>query len=125
MSLHVKLSAIAARIAALEAERAELETRIATGYVDPDQVRVGRRVSFEFGRGADKKRVLEGVVIGRREGAGKAAPQVAVEVGEGFDKEVFKVHPNAVRAFLDLASAADASPTAQEPAQDAIDTRQV
>ena len=72
---------------------------------------------------------MEGVVIGRREGEGKAAPQVAVEVGAGFDKEVFKVHPNAVRAFLDLAeiiqTVPDASPAAQEPAQDAIDTIQV
>ena len=116
MSLTTKLATIAARIAALEAERADLEARLAAGYVDPDQVLVGRRVSFEFGRGADKKRVLEGTVIGRREGEGKAAPQVAVEVGEGFDKEVFKVHPNAVRAFL------DAAPTAQGPAQDAIDS---
>ena len=116
MSLHTKLATIVARIAALEAERTELETRIAAGYVDPDQVLVGRRVSFEFGRGADKKRVLEGTVIGRREGEGKAAPQIAVEVGDGFEKDVVRIHPNAVRAFLDTA------PAAQEPAQDAIDT---
>lgn len=116
MSLTTKLATIVARIAALEAERAEVESRIAAGYVDPAQVLVGRRVSFEFGRGADKKRVLEGTVIGRREGEDKAAPQIAVEVGEGFDKRVVKAHPNAVRAFL------DAAPAAQEPAQDAIDS---
>ena len=44
-----------------------------------------------------------GTVTGRKEAEGKGRPaQVAILVGEGFDQQVIKVHPNAVKEFTDL-----------------------
>lgn len=117
MSLVTKLSAIQTRIAELQKEEQELSARIAAGYVDPDLVQPGRRVRFEHGRPAKE---YVGTVTGRKEAEGKGRPaQVAILVGEGFDQQVIKVHPNAVKEFTDLGAViregSDATP---EPATD-------
>lgn len=100
MSLVTKMAALQARIADLQKEEQELSARIAAGYVDPDLVQPGRHVRFEHGRPAKE---YVGTVTGRKEAEGKGRPaQVAILVGEGFDQQVIKVHPNAVKAFTDL-----------------------
>lgn len=100
MSLVTKLSALQTRIAELQKEEQELSARIAAGYVDPDLVQPGRQVRFEYGRPAKE---YVGTVTGRKEAEGKGRPaQVAIIVGEGFDQQVIKVHPNAVKEFTDL-----------------------
>lgn len=100
MSLVTKLTALLHRIAELQKEEQELSARIAAGYVGPDMVQPGRVVRFEHGRPAKE---YVGTVTGRKEAEGKGRPaQVAILVGEGFDQQVFKVHPNAVKEFTDL-----------------------
>lgn len=100
MSLVTKLSALQTRITELQKEEQELSARIAAGYVDPDLVQPGRQVRFEHGRPAKE---YVGTVTGRKEAEGKGRPaQVAILVGEGFDQQVIKVHPNAVKEFTDL-----------------------
>lgn len=100
MSLVTKLSALQARIADLQKEEQELSARIAAGYVDPDLVQPGRHVRFAYGRPTT---MYVGTVTGRKEAEGKGRPaQVAILVGDGFDQQIIKVHPNAVKEFTDL-----------------------
>lgn len=115
MSLVTKLSSLQTRIAELQKEEQELSARIAAGYVDPDLVQPGRQVRFEYGRPAKE---YAGTVTGRKEAEGKGRPaQVAILVGEGFDQQVIKVHPNAVKEFTDLGAVIrEGSGTAPETA---------
>lgn len=100
MSLVTKLADLQTRIAFLQKEEQELSARIAAGYVDPDLVQPGRVVRFEHGRPAKE---YVGTITGRKEAEGKGRPaQVAILVGDGFDQQIIKVHPNAVKEFTDL-----------------------
>jgi hypothetical protein len=92
-----RISDDAALIAKVAAQKGEAAASL------QDQVQVGRRVAFIFGR-ADTAVELQGTVFARKEavpGQKGSFPQVKIEVGEGFDTELKTVHPNSVIRFLD------------------------
>jgi hypothetical protein len=92
-----RIAADAALISKVTAQKAEANDGL------QDQVQVGRRVAFIFGR-ADTAVELQGTVFARKEavpGQKGSYPQVKIEVGEGFDTELKTVHPNSVIRFLD------------------------
>lgn len=92
-----RISDDAALISKVAAQKGEADTSL------QDQVQVGRRVAFIFGR-ADTAVELQGTVFARKEavpGQKGSYPQVKIEVGAGFDTELKTVHPNSVIRFLD------------------------
>lgn len=92
-----KLAAIDARIAKLQQQRDELAAAPDTDLFS--KITTGDRVIAEYGRG-EKRRTVEGTVLGKKPAEGKAPAQVRIAVGEGFDAEVLTVPTAAVTAVL-------------------------
>ena len=59
---------------------------------------VGTAVTFRFGRttGTSKARVLDGVVMARKDGEDGKTEAYKIAVGTGFDAELFTVQPGAI-----------------------------
>lgn len=106
------INLIRARITKLTAALAEAQAALAAAEANAKPVREavnfqdGDTVTFEYGR--KNKRVLTGVVLGTKPAEGKVAAQTKVRVGDGFDQEVFTIHPSWVTAVG--APADDATP---------------
>ena len=69
----------------------------------------GAVVTFNFGRGEEKRRTLTGTVIATRPAGEKQAPAARVRVGSGFDEEVLTIHPAWVIAVEGVAQAEEES----------------
>lgn len=95
MSARNKIAEIDAKIAKLQAARAELEQQ-AANEVDTSTLKAGDVVSFEYGRG-EKRRTDTGTVLAVKREEGKAG-LVRVQVGGGFDAEVLTVFEAAIRS---------------------------
>lgn len=82
MSAYAKIAALEAQIAEKQKKIEELRI-VAANEVDTSKVTKGSVITFEFGRG-DNKKVLEGTVQGVRREEGKAAiAKVLVEEANG------------------------------------------
>lgn len=69
----------------------------------------GAVVTFNFGRGEEKRRTLTGTVIATRPAGEKQAPAARVRVGSGFDEEVLTIHPAWVTAVEGVAQVEEES----------------
>ncbi len=95
MNARTKIADIDAKIAKLQAARAELE-QAALYEVDTSDLKAGDSVDFEFGRG-EKRRNMTGVVSAIKREEGKAG-LVRIVSGEGFDAEIVTVFEASIRA---------------------------
>lgn len=118
-SIRTQLAAVLSQIATLTAKAEELKL-LAANEIDTAAVQAGRVVEFEYGKG-EGKRILVGVVVGRKDPAAgeKGGSLVKVAVGEGFDSQVVTIYPQQVKAFKD--EAANAEQAAESTATDSID----
>lgn len=85
--IEAQIATLKTRIAADTIKLAELEKQLGSAAL-LDAVAAGFTVSFKVGR-AETRREVSGLVTGR--GLVKDVDSVRVEVGEGFDKELFTI----------------------------------
>lgn len=85
-----------ARVATLKAQLAKAEDALFSA-VTVQEIEIGSVVSFKYGRG-ETAVVRSGTVLGSKV-ADNGVTQLAVEIGEGFDKSVVRI---AATAVLDL-----------------------
>lgn len=85
--IEAQIVTLKTRIAADTIKLAELEKQLGSAAL-LDAVAAGFTVSFKVGR-AETRREVSGLVTGR--GLVKDVDSVRVEVGEGFDKELFTI----------------------------------
>lgn len=102
-SFRAQLVDIDAKIAKLQAQRAEIAAK-ADSEVDFARVEQGTIITFEYGR-AEKRRTLTGVVMGRK-GQDKGPDLLKVRVGEGFEAEIVQTLITSVTQVGPVAEAA-------------------
>mgnify|MGYP003489857980 FL=1 len=73
----------------LDLQKAALEKELAS-FIDTNAIVFGTVVIFVFGRG-EKRRELQGTVVGRKEGDEKRVAKLKIGVGDGFDAELFEI----------------------------------
>lgn len=101
-TIRQQITDIDTAIAKLQVKRVELEGKLAS-EVDTAAVQPGRTVTFEYGKG-ENKRTLTGLVLGRKdaEPGTKGGDLVKVAVGEGFDAQIVTIYPSNVSAIAPL-----------------------
>lgn len=97
-SSKTKIALIDTQIAALQAKRVAL-VEASASEIDTDNATVGVTISFTYGKG-DTKKVLSGVVLGRKDAEGKSPALIKVAVGTGFDAQIVTIFPAQVTAIV-------------------------
>ena len=87
-----------AKLIELDIEKAKIEAELAS-FIDTNAIEFGTVVMFVFSRG-EKRRELQGTVVGRKEGDEKRVAKLKIGVGDGFEAELFEITVKDVVAIV-------------------------
>lgn len=92
-SIREQIAAIDAQVAKLNTKKTELEAKVGN-EVNPDALTAGVIVTYSYGKG-ETKRVLQGVILGRKDPAEgeKGTALLKVATGTGFDAIIAVIYP--------------------------------
>lgn len=88
-----QIAAVDAAIAKLNTKKTELEAKVGN-EINPSELTAGVQITFSYGKG-DTKRVLPGVILGRKDPAEgeKGSALLKVASGTGFDALIAVIYP--------------------------------